>query len=107
MKLFLPSAAALTAALLGGCTTYTTPGYSSYGTRVYSDGYDSGGYYSRAYRDDGGYYDRGHYYGGYDERGYAYRQHNRQAEHRAERWSLINATGRLATNQLATGLAPQ
>jgi hypothetical protein len=71
MKLLLISAAALAAGLLGACTTYETPGYSSYGTRVYSDG---------AYRDDGGYYDRGHYYGGYDERGYAYRQHNRQAD---------------------------
>jgi len=65
MKLLLISAAALAAALLGGCTTYTTPGYSSYGTRVYSDGYNSGDHYGRAYRDDGeGYYGRGSYDGG-------------------------------------------
>jgi hypothetical protein len=50
------------AVLLGGCTTYTTPGY---GTRVYSDGYNSGDYYSRGYHD-------GRYGGGYDERRYGY-----------------------------------
>jgi hypothetical protein len=56
------------AVLLGGCTTYTTHGY---GTRVYSDGYDSGDYYGRGYHD-------GHYYGGgygggyYDEHRYGY-----------------------------------
>jgi hypothetical protein len=61
MKLLLISAAAL----LGGCTTYTTPGYTSYGTRVYSGGYNSGDHYGRAYRDDGeGYYGRGSYDGG-------------------------------------------
>jgi len=61
------------AAILCGCTTYKNPGYSSYGTRVYSDDYDSGYYYRRAYP-NGGYYD-----GGYNEReygyGYPYRQH--------------------------------
>ncbi len=55
------------AVLLGGCTTYTTPGY---GTRVYSDGYDSGDYYSRGRYYGGGY--GGSYYGGYDERRYGY-----------------------------------
>jgi hypothetical protein len=56
------------AVLLGGCTTYTTHGY---GTRVYSDGYDSADYYGRGYHD-------GHYYGGgygggyYDEHRYGY-----------------------------------
>src|SRR6266853_5838366 len=68
IQLMLTAAAAL---LLGGCTTYETRGYSSYGTRVHSDGYDSGDYYGRRYRDDGGYYDRN-----YDDRarGYGYRQ---------------------------------
>jgi len=61
------------AVLLGGCTTYTTPGY---GTRVYSEGYNSGDYYSRGYH-DGGYYGVG-YGGGYDERRYGY--HGRQVD---------------------------
>jgi len=34
------------AAILCGCTTYKNPDYSSYGTRVYSDDYDSGYYYT-------------------------------------------------------------
>ena len=58
---------AVAVVLLGGCTTYT-PGYSSDGTRVYSDGYNSGDYYSRGYRSGDGYYG-----GGYDEGGYGYR----------------------------------
>ena len=65
IQLMLTAAAAL---LLGGCTTYTTPGYSNDGTRVYSDGYNSGDYYSRGYRSGDGYYG-----GGYDEGGYGYR----------------------------------
>jgi hypothetical protein len=62
------------AILLGGCTTYETPGYSSYGTRVHSDGYDSGYYYRRAYP-NGGYYD-----GGYNEREYGYGYRDQQRE---------------------------
>src|SRR6266567_3037521 len=51
---------------------------SSYFTKVYSDRYDSGDYYSRGYRDGGGYYDGGVYHsGGYYEPQYHYR---RQAE---------------------------
>ncbi len=65
IQLMLTAVAAL---LLGGCTTYTTPGYSNDGTRVYSDGYNSGDYYSRGYRSGDGYYG-----GGYDEGGYGYR----------------------------------
>ena len=57
------------AVLLGGCTTYTTPGY---GTRVYSDGYNSGDYYSRGYHDGRYYGGSGYYGGGYDERRYGY-----------------------------------
>jgi hypothetical protein len=71
IQLMLTAAAAL---LLGGCTTYTTPGYSSDGTRVYSDGYNSGDYYSRGYRGGDGYYGGGYDRGGYDG------QHRRQAE---------------------------
>src|SRR5258708_27256786 len=71
IQLMLTAAAAL---LLGGCTTYTTPGYSSDGTRVYSDGYDSGDYYSRGYRDGDGYYSGGYDRGGYDG------QYHRQVE---------------------------
>jgi hypothetical protein len=51
------------AVLLGGCTTYTTAGY---GTRVYSDGYDSRGYH------DSRYYGGGYSGGSYDERRYGY-----------------------------------
>jgi hypothetical protein len=75
IQLMLTGAAAV---LLGGCTTYTTPGYSSHGTRVYSDGHDSGDYYSRDYRDGDGYYSGGYDRGGYD--GQYHRQPEAQSD---------------------------
>jgi hypothetical protein len=85
------------AVLLGGCTTYTTSGY---GTRVYSDGYDSGDYYSRGYH-DGRYYGGGSYYdSGYDERRYGY--HGREVRNNVVVVQERNATVSHKTSTSAT-----
>jgi hypothetical protein len=94
------------AVLLGGCTTYTTPGY---GTRVYSDGHDSGDYYSRGYHDGryygggygGGYYGgTGYYDGGYEERRYGY--HGREVHNNVVVVHERNATVSHRTSTSAT-----
>src|SRR5260370_40754984 len=65
MKINLRFTAAA-AVMLGGCTSYATPGYTTQGSRTYDDGYYSQGHYR-----DSGDYDRGGYDGQYHRQGEA------------------------------------